>query len=149
MDDMHLNRSASNRVIGHSDKFLAKPLIPGLHALTGLSRDLQRFDIGIDFPGKSSAPIGIETNMRQKVHLINQHQPACTEHVQVFGRFVVALGNRQHHDFGPLARIEQRRTHQVAHILNQNQRARTRILYQFAMIPTLRGDPHHPIIAIR
>ena len=42
-----------------------------------------------------------------------------TEHVRIFDRLVVALGHRQHHHLGPFAEIEQRRTDQVADVLDQ------------------------------
>ena len=76
--------------------------------------------VGIDRAGAGDTAFEIETDMRQQIDLVDQHQPAGAEHVRIFGRLVLALGYRQHHHLGPLAEIEQCRAYQVADVLDQD-----------------------------
>ena len=63
-------------------------------------------DRAIYCPHIPETAFNIEIDMGQQVRLGDDHDLGGSEHVRVFERLVVALGDREHHDLGALAEIE-------------------------------------------
>ena len=78
---------------------------------------MQQFDLWIYAARVIEAGLHVEVYMREQVRLIEQHQLCRAEHVRVFQRFVLSFSHGQDHDFGCLAKIEQRRAYEIADVL--------------------------------
>ncbi len=64
--------------------------------------------------------------MRQQVGLVDDHEIGGAEHVRVLQRLVITLRHRDDDDLGLLPDVEERRAHEVPHVLDEQQRALAR-----------------------
>ncbi|CAI8740595.1 protein of unknown function [Methylocaldum szegediense] len=67
----------------------------------------------------ADAALEVETQIRQQIDLVDQDQIGAMEHVRVFQRFVLALGDREHDHADRFAQIEHGRTDQIADVLDE------------------------------
>ena len=61
----------------------------------------------------------IKGQVRQQIHLVQQHQPGVVEHLGVFERLVLPFGHGEHHHLVGLAKIKGSRADQVADVLDK------------------------------
>jgi hypothetical protein len=76
----------------------------------------------IDLPGVADRQLDAEGNVGQQIDLVEQHQRGGMKHVRVLERLVFSLGHRKDHHLVRLAKIEGRRTDEIADVLDQQQR---------------------------
>ena len=71
--------------------------------------------------------------MRQEIHLADQKNPGFPEHERVFVRFVIPLGDTEHHHLVVLSNIKFSRADEIADVFH-NQKvkaAKVQILQRF------------------
>jgi hypothetical protein len=68
--------------------------------------------------------IDVEPDVRQKVSLAEDERVARAKDVRVFQGLVHALGDRDDDDARVFAQVEERRTHEIANVLDENERPR-------------------------
>ncbi len=83
---------------------------------------MKQRDVRVHLAGVLRGALEVEVHVRQQVDLVQQHQIGGTEHVRILERLVLALGGREHHHAAPLPQVEQRRAHEVAHVLDHHHR---------------------------
>ena len=102
-----------------------QPVQPRAHALTRGGRQLNDVNPGVDAAGKCLAARHVERQVRQQVHLVQNHQFGGGKHVGVFEGLVFALGDGQDGDLGPLTQVPHGGAHQVAHVFDEQEGGRS------------------------
>ena len=98
------------------------PVDPAFHTVALRRRNLHHLDRWIHASRVLDAVVDREIHVRQQVHLVQQHHRSGAEHIRIFQRLVLALGDRQHDDLVGLAEIERRRAHEIADVLDEKHR---------------------------
>ena len=97
------------------------------HALAAPCGYLHDRSVGIDFRNVVDGLREGEIKIRQQVDLAEDHNAGGTKNMRIFERFVFTVGDREHHDLGAFAEVEQRRADQIADILDENEAPQSRL----------------------
>lgn len=103
---------------------LAEPVEPGGEAGQAAARTVQDRGGGVDAGDVALDRRHVDVEMRQQVHLGEQHEIGGLENVGVFERLVLAFGDREQGDPARFAEVEGGGADEVADILDEQQPAR-------------------------
>ncbi|VTR68678.1 hypothetical protein DESC_720056 [Desulfosarcina cetonica] len=98
-----------------------QPSDPVIEPHFGFGRYFEDRHAGMDLGDACPRQVHVEIEIGQKVDLVEQGGVAFPEHQGVFGRFVLAFGDRQDHHALVLADVELGRADQVADVLHDEQ----------------------------
>src|SRR5215211_8600265 len=100
---------------------LPEPVAPLIDALPGPRAGENGPDTRVDRIEVPEELLQIEVQVLQQVHLVDQYQVRRAEHKRVFQRFLLPFRDGVDHDPDVLTHPELGRTHQVAHVLDDEE----------------------------
>src|SRR5579883_1772898 len=94
------------------------PGVPVFQSFAALRRQLKYREPGVDRERVGTCLVDIEAQMRQQIDLAQQNDRGGAEDMRIFQGLVLALGYREQDHLGLFAEIEQRRTDEIADVLD-------------------------------